>query len=207
MPTKGIENQWLNKEKERLEQELKKLQELKAQILEWNENNKKEELEKINNEILSIEKKLLSLKLEELKQLREQIQFSDTLNESKKLWEQIANLDKRLSWLEEKIESLDNENEKKFAKHKQAIEWILEEIKNDINNIEEKTQKDLSELTLGTIRTQFSKSFIEEWHNPESLITRYNIATSLDKEMTTIQKNDNPITKRSKQAYKWIMNV
>ena len=74
-----------DKARELLEQELKWLRDLKAQVLKSKKNkeDKQEELWRLDQEILEKEKAILKLKLEELKSLREQILSIENNTENK----------------------------------------------------------------------------------------------------------------------------
>jgi len=144
-----LELQSINERKENLEQQLKELNALRDKILEWKkDSDKKEELNKLNQEIASVEKELFKIKLQELRALREQIVIPENQEwkEKKQLDKKLSNVENLFEKLESKIEQLDWENERRFEKQKREIEKVIEDLNKEMTEFNKKSRENLDSL-------------------------------------------------------------
>lgn len=202
-----IEKSWnenLNERKEFLEKQLKKLSDLKAQILKWEkETEKKDELWKLNQEIAKIEKELLFVKLQELKVLKDQIALKgkESTDESKKIEKKLSNFENLLASLESKIDWLDAENEKLFEKKKKEIEENFEELQNEISDVKKRWKQ-----VLWNFREEILAQQVQELlpdHDKNANENRAKAALSMEKDME-VKEWDSGVDLRAKRMFQRI---
>lgn len=200
-----------DKARELLEQELKWLRDLKAQVLKSKEKkeDKQEELGKLDQEILEKEKAILKLKLEELKSLREQILSieNNTENKDKKeVKKAIKSVDLHIAFedLEQRINTLWGKWDHTFEDLNKEIDENLETFRKNLHEIEKKTWENLSNLNVAIYYQRLEK--LLPGHNPVSLYQRAVSAHAVEEALrhSSHDKNENFI---ARGAAKIAMNI
>jgi len=200
-----------DKARELLEQELKWLRDLKAQVLKSKKKkeDKQEELGKLDQEILEKEKAILKLKLEELKSLREQILSieNNTENKDKKeVKKAIKSVDLHIAFedLEQRINTLWGKWDHTFEDLNKEIDENLETFRKNLQEIEKKTWENLSNLNVAIYYQRLEK--LLPGHNPISLHQRAVSAYAVEEGLrhSSHDKNENFI---ARGAAKIAMNI
>jgi DNA repair exonuclease SbcCD ATPase subunit len=200
-----------DKARELLEQELKWLRDLKAQVLKSKKNkeDKQEELWRLDQEILEKEKAILKLKLEELKSLREQILSieNNTENKDKKeVKKAIKSVDLHIAFedLEQRINTLWGKWDHTFEDLNKEIDENLETFRKNLQEIEKKTWENLSNLNVAIYYQRLEK--LLPGHNPVSLYQRAVSAHAVEEALrhSSHDKNENFI---ARGAAKIAMNI
>lgn len=200
-----------DKARELLEQELKWLRDLKAQVLKSKKNkeDKQEELWRLDQEILEKEKAILKLKLEELKSLREQILSieNNTENKDKKeVKKAIKSVDLHIAFedLEQRINTLWGKWDHTFEDLNKEIDENLETFRKNLQEIEKKTWENLSNLNVAIYYQRLEK--LLPGHNPVSLYQRAVSAYAVEEGLrhSSHDKNENFI---ARGAAKIAMNI
>ena len=200
-----------DKARELLEQELKWLRDLKAQVLKSKKKkeDKQEELGKLDQEILEKEKAILKLKLEELKSLREQILSieNNTENKDKKeVKKAIKSVDLHIAFedLEQRINTLWGKWDHTFEDLNKEIDENLETFRKNLHEIEKKTWENLSNLNVAIYYQRLEK--LLPGHNPISLHQRAVSAYAVEEGLrhSSHDKNENFI---ARGAAKIAMNI
>ena len=200
-----------DKARELLEQELKWLRDLKAQVLKSKKKkeDKQEELGKLDQEILEKEKAILKLKLEELKSLREQILSieNNTENKDKKeVKKAIKSVDLHIAFedLEQRINTLWGKWDHTFEDLNKEIDENLETFRKNLQEIEKKTWENLSNLNVALYYQRLEK--LLPGHNPISLHQRAVSAYAVEEGLrhSSHDKNENFI---ARGAAKIAMNI
>jgi len=200
-----------DKARELLEQELKWLRDLKAQVLKSKKKkeDKQEELGKLDQEILEKEKAILKLKLEELKSLREQILSieNNTENKDKKeVKKAIKSVDLHIAFedLEQRINTLWGKWDHTFEDLNKEIDENLETFRKNLQEIEKKTWENLSNLNVAIYYQRLEK--LLPGHNPVSLYQRAVSAHAVEEALrhSSHDKNENFI---ARGAAKIAMNI
>jgi len=200
-----------DKARELLEQELKWLRDLKAQVLKSkkNEQDKQQELWRLNQEILEKEKAILKLKLEELKSLREQILNikNNTENKDKKeIKKEIKSVDLHIAFedLEQRINTLWGKWDHAFEDLNKEIDENLETFRKNLQEIEKKTWENLSNLNVAIYYQRLEK--LLPGHNQISLYERAVSAHAVEEGLrrSSHDKNENFI---ARGAAKIAMNI
>ena len=200
-----------DKARELLEQELKWLRDLKAQVLKSKKKkeDKQEELGKLDQEILEKEKAILKLKLEELKSLREQILSieNNTENKDKKeVKKAIKSVDLHIAFedLEQRINTLWGKWDHNFEDLNKEIDENLETFRKNLQEIEKKTWENLSNLNVAIYYQRLEK--LLPGHNPISLHQRAVSAYAVEEGLrhSSHDKNENFI---ARGAAKIAMNI
>lgn len=200
-----------DKARELLEQELKWLRDLKAQVLKSKKKkeDKQEELGKLDQEILEKEKAILKLKLEELKSLREQILSieNNTENKDKKeVKKAIKSVDLHIAFedLEQRINTLWGKWDHTFEDLNKEIDENLETFRKNLQEIEKKTWENLSNLNVAIYYQRLEK--LLPGHNPVSLYQRAVSAYAVEEGLrhSSHDKNENFI---ARGAAKIAMNI
>ncbi len=191
-----------DKARELLEQELKWLRDLKAQVLESKKNkeDKQEELWRLDQEILEKEKAILKLKLEELKSLREQILSIENNAESKdkkEVKKAIKSVDLHIAFedLEQRINTLWGKWDHTFEDLNKEIDENLETFRKNLQEIEKKTWENLSNLNVAIYYQRLEK--LLPGHNPVSLYQRAVSAHAVEEALrhSSHDKNENFIAR------------
>ncbi len=200
-----------DKARELLEQELKWLRDLKAQVLKSKKNkeDKQEELWRLDQEILEKEKAILKLKLEELKSLREQILSIENNAESKdkkEVKKTIKSVDLHIAFedLEQRINTLWGKWDHTFEDLNKEIDENLETFRKNLQEIEKKTWENLSNLNVAIYYQRLEK--LLPGHNPVSLYQRAVSAHAVEEALrhSSHDKNENFI---ARGAAKIAMNI
>ena len=200
-----------DKARELLEQELKWLRDLKAQVLKSKKKkeDKQEELGKLDQEILEKEKAILKLKLEELKSLREQILSIENNAESKdkkEVKKAIKSVDLHIAFedLEQRINTLWGKWDHTFEDLNKEIDENLETFRKNLQEIEKKTWENLSNLNVAIYYQRLEK--LLPGHNPISLHQRAVSAYAVEEGLrhSSHDKNENFI---ARGAAKIAMNI
>ena len=200
-----------DKARELLEQELKWLRDLKAQVLKSKKKkeDKQEELGKLDQEILEKEKAILKLKLEELKSLREQILSieNNTENKDKKeVKKAIKSVDLHIAFedLEQRINTLWGKWDHTFEDLNKEIDENLETFRKNLHEIEKKTWENLLNLNVAIYYQRLEK--LLPGHNPISLHQRAVSAYAVEEGLrhSSHDKNENFI---ARGAAKIAMNI
>ena len=200
-----------DKARELLEQELKWLRDLKAQVLKSKKNkeDKQEELWRLDQEILEKEKAILKLKLEELKSLREQILSIENNAESKdkkEVKKAIKSVDLHIAFedLEQRINTLWGKWDHTFEDLNKEIDENLETFRKNLQEIEKKTWENLSNLNVAIYYQRLEK--LLPGHNPVSLYQRAVSAHAVEEALrhSSHDKNENFI---ARGAAKIAMNI
>ena len=200
-----------DKARELLEQELKWLRDLKAQVLKSkrSKEDKQEELWRLDQEILLKEKAILKLKLEELKSLREQILGieNNTDNKDKKeVKKEIKSVDLHIAFedLEQRINTLWGKWDHTFEDLNKEIDENLETFRKNLQEIEKKTWENLSNLNVAIYYQRLEK--LLPGHNPISLYQRAVSAHAVEEALrhSSHDKNENFI---ARGAAKIAMNI
>lgn len=200
-----------DKARELLEQELKWLRDLKAQVLKSKKKkeDKQEELGKLDQEILEKEKAILKLKLEELKSLREQILSIENNAESKdkkEVKKEIKSVDLHIAFedLEQRINTLWGKWDHTFEDLNKEIDENLETFRKNLQEIEKKTWENLSNLNVAIYYQRLEK--LLPGHNPISLHQRAVSAYAVEEGLrhSSHDKNENFI---ARGAAKIAMNI
>ena len=200
-----------DKARELLEQELKWLRDLKAQVLKSKKKkeDKQEELWRLDQEILEKEKAILKLKLEELKSLREQILSieNNTENKDKKeVKKAIKSVDLHIAFedLEQRINTLWGKWDHTFEDLNKEIDENLETFRKNLQEIEKKTWENLSNLNVAIYYQRLEK--LLPGHNPISLHQRAVSAYAVEEGLrhSSHDKNENFI---ARGAAKIAMNI
>lgn len=200
-----------DKARELLEQELKWLRDLKAQVLKSKKNkeDKQEELWRLDHEILEKEKAILKLKLEELKSLREQILSIENNTESKdkkEVKKAIKSVDLHIAFedLEQRINTLWGKWDHTFEDLNKEIDENLETFRKNLQEIEKKTWENLSNLNVAIYYQRLEK--LLPGHNPISLYQRAVSAYAVEEGLrhSSHDKNENFI---ARGAAKIAMNI
>ena len=200
-----------DKARELLEQELKWLRDLKAQVLKSKKKkeDKQEELGKLDQEILEKEKAILKLKLEELKSLREQILSIENNAESKdkkEVKKTIKSVDLHIAFedLEQRINTLWGKWDHTFEDLNKEIDENLETFRKNLQEIEKKTWENLSNLNVAIYYQRLEK--LLPGHNPISLHQRAVSAYAVEEGLrhSSHDKNENFI---ARGAAKIAMNI
>ena len=200
-----------DKARELLEQELKWLRDLKAQVIKSKKKkeDKQEELGKLDQEILEKEKAILKLKLEELKSLREQILSieNNTENKDKKeVKKAIKSVDLHIAfeYLEQRINTLWGKWDHTFEDLNKEIDENLETFRKNLQEIEKKTWENLSNLNVAIYYQRLEK--LLPGHNPVSLYQRAVSAYAVEEGLrhSSHDKNENFI---ARGAAKIAMNI
>jgi len=200
-----------DKARELLEQELKWLRDLKAQVLKSKKKkeDKQEELWRLDQEILEKEKAILKLKLEELKSLREQILSIENNAESKdkkEVKKEIKSVDLHIAFedLEQRINTLWGKWDHTFEDLNKEIDENLETFRKNLQEIEKKTWENLSNLNVAIYYQRLEK--LLPGHNPISLHQRAVSAYAVEEGLrhSSHDKNENFI---ARGAAKIAMNI
>ena len=200
-----------DKARELLEQELKWLRDLKAQVLKSKKNkeDKQEELWRLDQEILEKEKAILKLKLEELKSLREQIlsiENNTEYKDKKEVKKAIKSVDLHIAFedLEQRINTLWGKWDHTFEDLNKEIDENLETFRKNLHEIEKKTWENLSNLNVAIYYQRLEK--LLPGHNPVSLYQRAVSAYAVEEGLrhSSHDKNENFI---ARGAAKIAMNI